>query len=511
MEHIRGCIVSRIYNAVEPPQDTPEEPTPIEAGAFPLDAFGAIQKRIVDEVATVHQIDPALPGMAAVATMAGAIGNSHVVRGAVNGKDTPCNVYVTAGAPKSYGKGASSAIVRPIIDASTEMAEAFRDSTRPKLLTEQTMLEARHKAIVNMLARDGAGKKIAPLTEYEKEERRQELTDIRQRLDIVEKLVRQLPTHWIGNATTPAMVDSLLRNGETIFSYSPEAGDLVRVALGKFNKDGAADFDLMLSGFSVEPYRETRVGRGDNMLTPCISALWYCQPFLLRELAGNEEALERGLTARCLSFVCEHSEIPEDDGEVRTVSEGATLDWDRLIRAILESRNAPEPTVIECTPEAREVFRAFHNESVRLRNGEFRDIEGELGRWRENAVRIAGGLCVADYYSAPDGTPLSLTADRAERGVRLARWACLSTLEMMQAGRRERRQERASQLAGIVSGEGGTITLRDLRRSHSFAHEEVRALARDFPTMIEVQKITHGEKGGRPSEVAMLPMIGGEM
>jgi hypothetical protein len=503
--------VSRVYSTIEPPQGEAEAPTIIEAGAFPLDALGGIQERIVDELATVHMIDPALPGMAAVATVAGAIGNSHVVRGAVNGKETPLNVYVTAGAPKSYGKGASSAIVRPMIEASTEMAEAFRDNVRPQLLTEQTMLEARHKAIVNMLAKDGTKKNSKPLTEYEKEERRQELTEIRQRLDIVEKMVRQLPTYWIGNATTPAMVDSLLRNGESIFSYSPEAGDLVRVALGKFSKDGAADFDLMLSGYSVEPYRETRVGRGDNMLTPCISALWYCQPFLLRELAGNEEALERGLTARCLSFVCEHSEIPEDDGQIRTVNEAATRDWDRLVRAILDDRDKPEATVIECTPEAREIFRDFHNESVRLRNGEFRDIEGELGRWRENAVRIAGGLCVADFYSAPGEEPLSLTADHAARGVRLARWACFSTLEMMQAGRKERRLERVKKLVAITSEEGGRITLRDLNRSHGFNPEEVRALARDFPAMIEVEKITHGEKGGRPSEVAMLPVIGGEV
>jgi hypothetical protein len=53
----------------------------------------------------------------------------------------------------------------------------------------------------------------------------------------LETLLRMTPTYWIGNATTAALEENLARNQDTILSYSLEAGDPLRIALGKFNKD----------------------------------------------------------------------------------------------------------------------------------------------------------------------------------------------------------------------------------------------------------------------------------
>ncbi len=350
---------ARAYHAVERPTNDEHDQATVEPGSFPIEALSAVEQTIVRETAEVHQIDQALPGIAAVATLAAAIGTAYTVHGAVNVKDTPLNLYVFAGAPKSYGKGAASSVTRPLLDASTELAENFRANVRPDLIAEQRTLEARYKVIVQMLAKDGTGAGD-PMTPMEKHDRKDELTRMQQRLDEIAMLLKQLPSYWTGSATTAAMVDCLVRNRDTTFSYSPEAGELVRVALGKFAKNDAADFDLLLSGYTVEPYRETRVGRGDNLLTPCITTLWFCQPFLLRELAGNDEAAERGLTARALSFVCEHTDVPEDDGVFRQVSDQTQSRWAKLVKDILANRPT-EPTVIQCTPEAREVFRQFHN------------------------------------------------------------------------------------------------------------------------------------------------------
>lgn len=492
----------RTYHAIEHPAGGDSDQARAEPGVFPLDALNAMQRRVVEETAHVHQIDAALPGMASVATLAASVGKGHAIHGAVNGRDTFCNVFVLAGAPKSYGKNAASTITRPLIDASAALAEDFRANVRPELVTEQRTLEARVKKLVGLLAGDGGGKNQEPLAEHEKREKRIELTRMQARIDELAALVRLLPSYWIGSATTAGLVDFLTRNGETIFSFSPEAGELVRIALGKFTKDNAADFDLLLSGYTVEAFRETRVGRGDNLLTPCITALWFCQPFLLRELAGNEEALERGLTARVLAFVCEHADIPEDDGVLRQVSDQARDGWSTLVNDVLSTRTAAEPTVIQCAPEAREVFRDWHNESVRLRNGQYRDIEGELGRFRENAIRLAGGQCVADRFTlGPDGDGLTLTADHARRGVALARWACYSTLAMMETGREARRLARAQSLVRLVTDAGGKVTLRELRRSHGYDGQEVMALALAYPNLLTVQRIGPGEEGGRPSEV----------
>jgi hypothetical protein len=461
-----------------------------------LDALAGVQRRIVEETADVHRIDAALPGMAAVATLAGAIGKGHIIHGAVNGRDTPCNVYVLAGAPKSYGKNAASTITRPLIDASAEMAEDFRANQKPDLCSELDELTAKRKRLVGLLAGDG-GKDT--MTEIEKRDRRGDLTRMKQRMDEIEALIGMLPTYYVGSCTPARLVQHLVRNGETIFNFSPEAGELVRIALGKFTKDAQADFDLLLSGYTVEPYQDSRVGRGDAYLTPCITALWFCQPFLLRELSGNDEALERGLTARVLAFVCEHVEIPEDDGVFRAVSDQARDGWAGLVNDVLSTRTKTEPVVIQCSPDAREVFREWHNESVRLRNGQYRDIEGELGRWRENAIRLAGGQCVADLGPAGDG--LTLTVDHARRGVTLARWACYSTLAMMQGGREARRLARAQSLVRLVQDCGGKVTLGALAKSHGYGDAEVMALARAYPDLLTVQHKGPGEKGGRPTDI----------
>ena len=249
--------------------------------------------------------------------MGGAIGKRLVVTGATSGRRTHLNLYVIAGAPKSYGKNAATIMVQPLRDASNEIGNNFRNIEKPKLSAEHKIAELRERILVKKCAKAEAN-----------EEERAELVQIQSRLAEISYLNAWPPTYIIGNSTSAAMTEMLKRNGDTLFSFSPEAGELIRIALGKFTKDNAADFDLYLSGYTVESARETRISRGDSGdFVPCINVLWFCQPFLLRELFTNEEALERGLTARVLPFIVEHDQIPEDDGVLRYVSEGAQPAW----------------------------------------------------------------------------------------------------------------------------------------------------------------------------------------
>jgi hypothetical protein len=288
------------------------------------------------------------------------------------------------------------------------------------------------------------------------------------------------------------------RNDDTLFALAYEGGDLLRVMLGKYSKGDKADIDLWLSGYSVELYQSERVLRGDVCITPCLNALIFCQPPLLRELYGNEEAFERGLTARVLPFICE-SPVQEDDGQQRTVPPCYADAWRDLISRLLDMRSTQlaggGPVLVQCSTDAREVLREFHNESVRLRQGEFRDIEGELGRWRENACRIALGLCIAD-----DPAANTLTREQAQRAVNLARWGHRSALQVMQAGRMERRSVRVNKLLNLVAEYGGQVTLRDLEKSHGFKPDEVERLVADFPVQLRLEA-KQNPKGGPQSRV----------
>ena len=465
----------------------PEDQTP-EPGKFPLDELNPTIRTIVEESAETYQIDPALPAMAGVATLAGAIGKRVVVTGAASGRRTHLNAYVICGAPKSYGKNAASTMAQPLRAASNETGNKFHNIDKPKLSAERKIAEQREKFLVRQCAN-------AKATESEREE----LQRIQARLGEISYLLAWPPTYIIGNSTSAAMTEMLKRNGETLFSFSPEAGELIRIALGKFTKDNAADFDLFLSGYTVESARETRIARGDSGdFVPCISVLWFCQPFLLRELFTNEEALERGLTARVLPFIVEHDQIPEDDGVLRYVSEGAQRAWDVLVRGALAIRESSRE--IPCSSEAREIFRSFHNEAVRLRNEQFRSIEGELGRWRENAIRIAGGQCIADALTTKlDVENLIITPEHATRGVAIARWSHLHSIAMLNRGITERHWQHVETLQTLLARYQGKVTLRDLHRRHGFAPHEVKSLAMEYPEMLLVKVVKPAT--GRPSEI----------
>lgn len=487
----------------EPAQYPP--PDELEPGEFPLDALSPPMRAIAEDLANVHHVPVQLPAMCAVGIASGALGNAYTLTGAVDGKATHGNLYVIPAAPKSSGKGSvANALVRPLLEASAELEAQFKQSQKPGLLTEKAILKKRESILVNEIAsgKTGTGENRQPMGEAEKAEATRELEQVHERLEAIEPLLAALPTYWLGNATSEAMAAQFARNNPGLFCYSAEGGETVRVLLGKYRADDKADLDLYLSGYSVEPWRSDRVGRGVCQITPCLSMLLLVQPSILRELMGNEEAYERGMTARLLTFIVE-TEPLEDDGLCRRVSDPAETAWNQLIRDTLARRESlrTEPHRIVCTKEAREVFRQFHNEGVALRRGEYRDEEAELGRWRENAIRLAIGQCVADNLEAKE-----LTGEQAARAVDLMRWCARSALQITNAARMQKRTTRADELAALLATKpGGKETLRNLEKSHGFKPEEVHTLAGQFPERLTVER--KEDTGGRPSPVLRLAKI----
>ena len=474
----------------------------LDPGEFPIHALSPAMRAIVEEVAEVHRVPVALPAMCAVGVVSGALGSAFTLVGAVNGKESHGNIYIIAAAPKSSGKGSvAGVLVRPMLEASAELEADFKERQLPSLKSEKAVLEKRVSVLVNELAsnKTGAGKERQPMGALERMETERELQTANARLEAIEPLLAALPTYWVGNATSEAMAAQFKRNNCGLFCYSAEAGEVVRVLMGKYRGDGKADYDLALSGYSVEPWRSDRIGRGSCQITPCLSMLLLVQPSILREITDDAEAFERGMTARMLTFIVE-TEPLEDDGIHRHISEQAEARWNQIIRDILGRREAlaSNPHRITCSLEAREIFRRFHNESVQLRLGEYQDIEAELGRWRENAIRLGVVLAVADN---PEG--VELTVEQATRAVELARWCARSGLQITDTARMQKRAKRAEELHVLLAGKnGGKETLRNLERRHGFKQEEVRTLTGQFPERFTIER--KEDTGGRPSEVLRL-------
>ncbi|MCC6356957.1 MAG: DUF3987 domain-containing protein [Verrucomicrobiae bacterium] len=489
-----------------PPVRAGESDVP-EPGPFPVEHLAPAQRAIVEATAEVYGIDPALPGMASLAAIAAVPGKCLRVTGAVSGRDTPCNLFVIAGAPKSYGKNGAATVVKPLLDASDRRADEFSRTVRPQLRGERSVGERRSKLLVDWLAK-GKDDKGKAWMDSEREGLQDELAQLEMRLDQIAPQLESAPTLWVGSYTGAALAKALARNEETLLSFSPEAGDAIRIALGRFTGDDKGDFDLFLSSYTVETWNEGRITRGNISMTPSLTVLWLCQPSLLREILGNEEALERGMTARCLMFSVGHETIPHDDGIDRYVRGEVADGWARTLETGLQIRDRSDPLLLVCSRDAREEFRRWHNESVDLRNGQFRDIEGELGRWRENAIRIAGCLALADA-AAHGLAPETVSADCARRAVGLCRWAVLSGLRLMQAGRVDRLGAMAEKLAKALADCGGIRTLRDLDHHNCIPAAETRMLASAFPNRFSVSR-QKGAGAGRPAEICILVAAPGE-
>jgi hypothetical protein len=344
-----------------------------------------------------------MPAMAALAVHSGALGKTYRVVGAVNGQKSFGNVYVIAAAARGGGKSTVAGIIAgPLLEANDQLRERFmpekvRLETRAELLEKQ-IAGLHRRAMKQAEDQDALGREL--------ENKKMQLVQI-----APDGLPLPIPTLIEGNCTSEALAVAIRAGDQALLSYSPEAGELLRVALGKHNKSQQGDFDLLLSGWSSEVALRNRVGSGRNNLQPTLSALWFAQPIILEELIGNQEAFERGLTARLLIFDSE-IKLQHDDGVGRAIPGPVLENWHTHIQHLVKNRpSQAEPQDVICSPGAREVFRGFHNESIDLRRGDCADIEGELSRWRENAIRVSLNIWVADQAGG------EITAEQAERGV----------------------------------------------------------------------------------------------
>lgn len=471
---------SFVFQKPAPPPDT----TAGSPESFPIEVFPPLLRTVAEDMAHVYQTPLCLPAMASLAILSGALGKSVVVRGGFNDRPTRLNIYVIASAGRGTGKGViCEQLAHPLKQRSEKLAALHAENVARK----QGELGLIKKQITTL---EGKG---ASKTGTERNDVEDSLANLHFRRSQLDQEANRKRALWSQNTTSEALCALLLDNDETLFSYSSEAGATLRVLLGKYC-DGRGDMDGFLSGYSGDAWRMDRVGRpAVELASPCMAVLWCVQPSILRELVGNAEAFDRGLTARPFIFDT-GAERQLDDGTTRATS---TLPaWTDFMNATLDlrlARESAEPLVISATAEAREEFRLFYNETVEMGRGVYADVDGELTRWRENAIKAAGLFAYAEQCT-------ELTADHARRGCELMRWAGHSYLRTLSSSRKERQQDDLDRLVDILSAKGGEITLRNLERRHAIHKTTALSVVAAFPDRLEFHRELTGT-AGRPPEI----------
>jgi len=498
-EHQKSTKPSYIKSFDPPPKeqaatgDVPARPdlTLGDPAKFPIASFPDRFRAIAQQLASVYQVPTCVPAMCMLAALSAAVGKSAVVVRAVRDLRTMLNLFVVIVAERGTCKSVvGGKAVAPI--------EAFSESLvldhRTKVASKKTELAVLKKEALRMETKIGTFEGTA------RDDLIAKLTQRNQRIAELEENAGRKVTAIESDITGEALVRSLEDNHETIFSYSVEAGAVVSVTAGKY-KDGKADLDPYLCGYSGDPLRATRVDRGSVVVhQPCLTLLWLMQGIVALDLLDNRDTMPRGFTARALFF---------DSGARREYDnrrdESFTLagEWHQILgfQLIRRSLNSPEPKEIACSPEAREVFAKFDDEGVTLERNWCPDLRGELSRQRENAIKVAGLFALLEKQDV-------ISEQMATCAVEVVRWVGLNYLSLVQIQRKDRLKKEFTRIMEILEECGGSVGLGPLAQHHGIKRERVEALIAVFPGDLEIRKVPRPEgQPGRPAELLVAPSI----
>jgi hypothetical protein len=144
--------------------------------------------------------------------------------------------------------------------------------------------------------------------------------------------------------TSQKLAELLAHNAEQLASLSADAGEIVNVLLGRYNKLDRTDESVYVKAFTGDCCKVDRKNSEPVLLqSPCLSALWHTQPDKLDSLLAERSLSDGGLIPRFLvcHTHCEAQEIAQHAPEIPTATEKAYAD---LVRTLIETyRLADEP------------------------------------------------------------------------------------------------------------------------------------------------------------------------
>jgi hypothetical protein len=418
------------------------DPAPInqveKRGCFPIESLPSSIRDYALELADVYKVPVELPVLCMIGVLSGAIGKSRQVTKVVPGRTTMANLYIALSLNSGAGKSISKHIAKPITRVEAEQVATFKRHEIPRLKSRQIKLEAELKRI----------KKSAQV-ESSNEVRLQEIV---RELDEVKRAQRKSVRLIVGNGTTTGLGDELSRvEDETLWVYADSGGHVVDVMLDATKKH-SSHIELWLTGFSGESYNQTRSktsAGGANCVrleNVCLSALLMIPPIVTQRLLNHNQARERGLLSRFLIAEIETNPSREN-GIATAVSFSLEEAWNKLVENILQCRQTPAAfRNLECSPEAREVFRDFHNDTTWAWSvGPLAHMRKEISRFRENAIKIAIVL-----QAATDPASNKITVELARDAATLMRWLGVGFIETLEANRREQLDKRADRLSVVL-------------------------------------------------------------
>lgn len=347
--------------------------------AFPVEVYTPIIRNMINAVADFTQTPPDLAAMVAIGVLSTVLSKKFVMEPKAGWKES-LNTYTMPLMESSNRKTpVYLSMTEPIYSFENELIEEMKSKVK-KRKVERTALEKR----IEKLQNDFAKTKDPAIKE--------EIKDV---VDELEQLPEfYLPSLLLDDVTPEIVVTRLKENNEKISIMSAE-GDLLEKLKGKGTDQ--VKLDVFLKGYSGDPLRVDRVGRGTErlnkpLLTICISA----QPSVIQSMP--ESLHDRGFIPRFL-FAVPNDYVGYRDPNSPPIPQEIRNQYTALIKKLLNFKTK-DPIILHFDEAAKmELVKFLAEVEMEFREGGV--LHDRLKSWGGKLVgqlvRIAGLLHVSHH------------------------------------------------------------------------------------------------------------------
>jgi hypothetical protein len=422
---------------------------------FPLEHLPPAARAMAEAIANTERTPETLAGCCVLGFLSASIGAGLEVTSGPN-RVTRANLYIMPSAESGSGKSETFRhAAKPFFAYEHEMIEGWTAEDLPGLQADVDLLESEIGRLIKDAGKNKSG--------VEREEIRDDLAAKKKALAEA-KAGLNAPALCCEDVTSEKLAVMLAQNKEQLASLSPDAGNIVNLLLGRYNKLDRTDEGIYLKAFSGDNCRVDRLGREPVLLQrPCLAALWLVQPDKIETLLGKTELTDGGMIPRLL--VCHTRAMPRPivdgvDGIPADTANAWKLNVGKLIQTF---RMADAPITIEPTPEARQMMKDHHNQIVKRRLADLRDVTTYAARWNEQAWRIA--VCLHAGLHGENAGGRMLAADTAASAIALADWFAGEQLRILARGRHAARRAKRDEVLELLADNPKGIRASDVYRA----------------------------------------------
>jgi hypothetical protein len=435
---------------------------------FPVETFPEPVRRFISEAAAALGCDPSMVALPALATLAGAIGLTHVVELKCGWQEPAIVWAILVARSGSLKTPARNAALRPLVKVQEAEIKTYREK---KEKFDRDMEEAGDS--------DGPRPKEP-------------------------KCVR----HIVGDATVEALAKILADNPRGVLLDRDEAAGW----FGGFNKykpnGRGGDVAAWLEAWQAGPWTNDRKTGPDPFTHVPRAAISVCgtiQPGILLTALGDEH-IENGLAARTLMA------FPPSIRKVwtsATISQAAQQAFEAVvseltsIQVTLDDLGRPAPVVLPLADDALDLWIRFYNAHAGAQADAVEDrIAAAFAKMEAYAARFALIFQLVRWRGGT-ATNACVDAESMAAGIEVARWF-IREVRRVYAGMQESQEQRAlRRLAEIIVAKGRSVSVREWQKSRSHTRS---AEAREELERLVAARWGHwelpapGPGGGRPSE-----------